>query len=484
MSVKQTAQDIYDALRDDYDGVYSERAEDFAEEHNTSRRTVSRKLKAAGLLEDLKEEIRAQKWPVPETQIDDTVANKIFHYAIHPKVLKKAKNITHLYRLIAAEFNLSPSSVIEHLQNSGFDEEIQQAYYNVDRVSFVDKYSAEVITSKALERENKSLQKQLKKYRDLSDFYLPQIQRFVEEHPPIQATPPPLRRTPNDEVYVANLLLSDIHSGSMFTEEDTMGYPAYNLEVMVKRFDRLIEKTLLLCDERSYPIDTLLIDFLGDFVDGSGIFRKQTRYTDPSVFNHVFGVVQQLQRMLTVFSQHFNKVYVRGVPGNHGRFSKEHHDKDNWDYWVYEILNTYISGLENIDFQYYYGGGMAYIIPEIPKLNNMVSHGDSIRSWNGVPYYGINRRIRQWVSFFQTPFDIVKVGHFHTPSELMADEGRCFVNGSWPGTTPHGAKDLAVAGRPTQMLLYFNEVEGYIGNTPIYLADRKEWKYNSHGILE
>jgi len=52
------------------------------------------------------------------------------------------------------------------------------------------------------------------------------------------------------------------------------------------------------------------------------------------------------------------------------------------------------------------------------RKNFLLNHGDSVKGWSGVPFYGIERHFRRLHSLYNMIIDFELMAHFHNPSTL------------------------------------------------------------------
>jgi hypothetical protein len=161
--------------------------------------------------------------------------------------------------------------------------------------------------------------------------------------------------------------------------------------------------------------------------------------------------------MFRELCEHFPQVKVLYLPGNHGRRLHQHKKpmhspQDNWDYLIGKTAEALCKNLTNMEF----------LIPDaystivnINGWNFAVSHGDGMKSWNGIPYYGIERKTRRLTALHSLGDKRIHYhvcGHFHQPSSIASLDGETIINGSWIGTDPYVYNELAGYNAPAQWL--------------------------------
>ena len=107
----------------------------------------------------------------------------------------------------------------------------------------------------------------------------------------------------------------------------------------------------------------------------------------------------------------------------------------------------------------------------IAGWNFFMEHGDKIRSWGGIPYYGMERaagRIQHLVNAIVHGY---LVGHHHDPALF----GNCMMNGNWVGSDDFSIDVLKKGNCPSQEYYEIHPHYGISNHRTIYLEDRREW---------
>jgi len=100
---------------------------------------------------------------------------------------------------------------------------------------------------------------------------------------------------------------------------------------------------------------------------------------------------------------------------------------------------------------------------EIQGKTFLVFHGDEIKSWQGIPWYGIERAIARLRELFQAKgvmFDYAALGHMHNWAELERAVGQTMVNGSLVGGSEYSIGRLFSTSPPTQALYFMHSEHG------------------------
>jgi len=314
----------------------------------------------------------------------------------------------------------------------------------------------------------------LKKRRTLFEIIGENILRAV------QAFPPP--KTPPAEKLLFNkkhepeemvLLWSDSQIGQLVDQQESGGLGAYSIDIFLERLEFLkvsLKKIFEIhLDNTPYPVFNIY--FLGDIVEGSTIFPGQERQTDMHVVEQVMFAVDKIAEFTAwVAALYPWKVKCFCVVGNHGRVGKkgEQSPLNNFDHLVYWILAEKLKNFSNVEFHI---SKSWWMLVERMKHTFLLVHGDDIRAWMGIPYYGIERsesRYQKMLGRTGEGFHYFCCGHHHQEAAIKS---RIFANGSWVGGSEFSIKTLQVAGAPSQLLFSVHPMFGVTWERNLQLQD-------------
>jgi len=267
--------------------------------------------------------------------------------------------------------------------------------------------------------------------------------------------------------------ISDIHCGKRVRFDDVGGLGQYDVDIFVRRLKKYQAHLERLLAIEKGNIKRLWIPLLGDLVDGTMIYRGQRNYLDPA-FRGVLDQVVYMEEALTdhlIFVASLVPEVIVGVAGgNHARIGMkgDSHWRDNFDYLVFDHLRRRMANAEYVKFAEPKGN---FIYWEIQGWPFYGEHGDKIRSWGGIPYYGVNRAIKEIHELVERVVAYFLTAHHHD----RASFGRCRMNGNWPGTDDFSQQTLHKGGCPSQEYYEVHPEYGISVERTIYLEKRSEW---------
>lgn len=286
----------------------------------------------------------------------------------------------------------------------------------------------------------------------------------------IPYTPYPLNVNAKEDLV---LVLSDLQIGEIVSPTITSGLGEYNISIFMERTMSYLDNLDKAINEFNHGYNRyrrcwILLN--GDIVEGRTIFKGQS-FSSETITKQVMTAVKQLSYMIGWIANHFPQVVIVATVGNHGRVAGKGEFplvEDNLDYLVYKMVETYLEHMPHIQWnipQSYFCGF------EICGYTFAMTHGDQIKSWAGIPFYGAQRHASRTVVLFKQ--DIYKeiLGHHHEPAQF----GMTIMNGNWVGTNEFSAHQLATGGLPSQKVFAVREHYGVTWSTDILLVDPDEY---------
>lgn len=315
---------------------------------------------------------------------------------------------------------------------------------------------------KTIERYDKQFVNKLLKERTDRDIVTDILKEIV---PKIDFTPKPLpERKPKNNKEIVVLNLNDIHIGR------------YPRELLQKKADYLVSSALEIVEIQrgKATIDELVINMVGDIVDGDGIFPNQPYEQKFHLMDQMFSIgLPVISGMINELSNHFKKVTLNCVYGNHGRVSKFTDPELNFDLIFYNILKLATQNNTRLNWNI---SRKWYMIAKISKFGFLLTHGHFIKTWLNIPFYGIKEKgmrwqgslsreetvmiNKEWVKIKKEYWDFIVMGHFHTSLYFRWNNWRCILGGTWLDSDDFAESVLGLDSATEQTLFAVHEKRG------------------------
>lgn len=265
-------------------------------------------------------------------------------------------------------------------------------------------------------------------------------------------------------------LFSDCHCGLKVTRAETGDIGNFNLEIFKKEVQYLLDTIVRILDYHTNKSDTLVIAFLGDMIENAIMRDNQMASIEFQITDQIMLVVEIVVDYIIALSKYFKNIKCFGVYGNHGRMTqniKGIHPKDSFDRLVYWGIKERIKGLDNISFEF---TEAQHILIDVEGWRFWLEHGDTLRGWNGLPFYGAKReidKINNMLMKFKEHANYMLCGHFHNECDFE----NIFMNGGFAGGDLFSIGKMRSSNLPTQALLGVNKKHGVVWKRPIKLVD-------------
>ncbi|MEI6446487.1 MAG: hypothetical protein WCO96_01250 [Actinomycetes bacterium] len=329
--------------------------------------------------------------------------------------------------------------------------------------------------NKALKRENSEYAKLLASQESFFNRIVDATKRPVE---PLKIKPRP--RQSGKPVRSAILPIYDMQFGQLVRESDTPGGKGtFNVDVFDERLNRYLEGTkgALRHYASSYQLNELILVYGGDQVEGDEIFGGQAWQLEldpPRQVWELAGRVETLTRDLVEFARGelgIEYVLVVCVPGNHGKVGGKRGGARpatySWDWLLFKLLEHRAS--EWVDDYIIEPAGSAFFYAAGQEFQAV--HGDQIRGWGGIPFYGLQRFDARSVRLHNRLYRYLLMGHHHQAGEIPQNTGaETIISGDWVGANNLSGL-ITAASRPQQKILYVSEKWGITSTERIYLTD-------------
>ena len=293
-------------------------------------------------------------------------------------------------------------------------------------------------------------------------------------------------------------LVSDLQTGEHTEPKETDGWGRFNYAIADARMARLSERSLRYVDiQRSgYRIDECHVFLLGDMVSGD-IHEEllRTNEVPPPVQAILAG--RLVARHVSAMAGSFPRVVAHTIGGsNHSRLTKKYQFKggtlNSYDYVAYQHAEALTTNYSNVAWKHY---ASKKPLVHIGRFGFLCAHGDHIRAWMGVPWYGMERdlgrearrRMQKIVEQLRRElpvtegFDYGIGAHWHTP--FVGPSFSYIVNGSLTGTTE---LDHTVGRHapPQQVTAMLSQKHGWFAPTAWRLDDDGEAKLMADNAMD
>ncbi len=269
-----------------------------------------------------------------------------------------------------------------------------------------------------------------------------------------------------------NLLFSDLHYGLEVKGVEVGGLTEYNTDIAKERLDYLAQTLGRILEYHPNRPHTLNISFLGDMIDNAIMRNNQYASVEMGVTEQVMEVTELIVDFLVSLSKYFPEIKCFAVYGNHGRITKNKKDSDpteSFDRLVYWAIQDRIEDMDDISFE---STKAQHMIVDIMGWRFWLEHGDTVRSWMHIPFYGAEREkknILETLGHVDETIDYILLGHHHQLAPIW-DLGT-FFNGAFPGGDTYSIGHLRKMSLPSQLLLIISEKHGITNMRPIKLVE-------------
>jgi len=271
---------------------------------------------------------------------------------------------------------------------------------------------------------------------------------------------------------------SDWHAGETVDPKQVYNYNEFNLAILAKRVERLVERSIYLSTQHTVKSDTskAVIILGGDFC--SGWIHEELVATDECTpLQAVHIVTRLLNTALSRMADVFEQLTVVCVPGNHGRLMKRPPGKlgayQAMDWLVYSLLKDQFADDDDITFHIPAEGDM--ILPVL-STRYFIAHGHElgVKGGDGIigsigPIMRGRQKAGRMSASLGRDFDIMVLGHFH--NMLWLPGNGLIVNNCLIGYSEYARAQKYVATPPSQLLWFTHPKFGAINPIEVFLED-------------
>lgn len=301
-----------------------------------------------------------------------------------------------------------------------------------------------------------------------------EIRAAMPEAAAVQYEAPPVKDSKIAHPHAHVGLVSDLHAFEVVDPVAVNGLNEYNWEIAQERMWRMRESILSFKSNRPYDIDELQLWILGDMISGS--IHEELRATNEKPVA-VQGVItgKFLAQWIETFAEHYPKITVYGVSGNHPRTDKKPSAKqvyDNFDWVAYQFIEVYLKNYIDAGTVQCHFPESGTVIADIVGLKYLLAHGDGTRTtMPGVPWGGIMRKFNSLRNEYARAdhggepvfLNGMAVGHYHECNVVKG--GVILMNGSIKGADEWALKQFGSSEPPKQILATFDRLKSRMTDT-------------------
>jgi predicted phosphodiesterase len=238
------------------------------------------------------------------------------------------------------------------------------------------------------------------------------------------------------------LLWSDLHLGVDVDSREVFN-SSFNWKIACRRIAKLCEvASSWKLEHRDETVLQLVLN--GDIIHGI-VHLSESNIKE--LTEQIWGATAILSNALNFLRQHFSKINVLCLPGNHDRVtyrSGERAVSQRWNshsHSVYMGLKIWFKDDPNVNFDIPMAGMGTYETPGGHLI--FASHGDTEPATSNVgKNFDVSRTAQALLKMqagnpFSKKVDVALFGHWHQPSMFMLQDGTmCIINGCLIGSDP------------------------------------------------
>lgn len=272
----------------------------------------------------------------------------------------------------------------------------------------------------------------------------------------------------------------DQQFGQFVRPDDTPGGRGlFSEKVFDERLARWVNAVCEIAAARAenYRIDEWIIPLGGDQVEGDEIFAGQPwqlEFGPPrQVWELSLKMDAAIREVVRFAKAEIGVPYIAiyGIPGNHGkvggRKSGARPSDYSWDWLHHMILFDRLReqpidqlAIEPAGSLFFYCAGHEF----------QAIHGDEIRGWGGIPFYGLTRFDGRSMRLHNRLYRYLLMGHHHQAATIPNGAGETLIQGDWVGA--NNLSGMMTAGsRPQQAIYFVSNKWGIDGAERVYFEE-------------
>jgi hypothetical protein len=296
----------------------------------------------------------------------------------------------------------------------------------------------------------------------------------LDPNPPRWLTPARKRKAHHATVVA---ILSDSHFDEVVNPDEIGGVNAYDRHIATVRLRRFFDGVCTISRDQmaGVHIDGAVLMLGGDLVGGD-IHEELAQSNEDTLPGTLLYWSEMIAAGIDQMADHFGKVHVPSVVGNHGRRTRKPRSKararDNFDWLLSHMVCRLFAGDDRVTFD----------IPDAPHTLVKVygttfrlEHGDGASGgsgWMGVlgPAMRRDQKVRTQSQAIDQGYDHLVIGHWHRLSWL----GNVIVNGSSKGMDEYASEKAFGFEVPQQAMWLVTPEHGITVQAPVFVAGSRK----------
>jgi len=265
-----------------------------------------------------------------------------------------------------------------------------------------------------------------------------------------------------------------LHIGEQTSPEKLYGLGDYDLKMARARVQSYVDTVIHLAVDKhqgeTFP--RLWVVMLGDMVSGT-IHADLVRNAEFGIERQITESAQLIAWALRDFAAYFPEVTFIGYSGNHGRIYKEpeYMDRaDNYDTVAYRLIKEMTRDITNIEVRI---PRSLFTIENINGHSFLFTHGDCIRAWAGISWYGKNKaraNLKELAERLGLSFEYFCLSHFHTLMNVQETYGETLFTGSSKGPCGYSVGAISAGSDPKWWFYGVDDDIGVSFRYPVQMA--------------
>lgn len=302
--------------------------------------------------------------------------------------------------------------------------------------------------------------------------------KIYEKVSAFSANPNWLTKEPSNKKHHGTwtVILSDLHLDEVVNVDEVMGMNKFNREIAEIRLSRIFNNIIKIADEwhSGISVDGLVLQWGGDLF--AGVIHDELRRTNAApILDTLDYWIDPMLQGITMLAEHFGKIFIPVVVGNHGRYDRKPIAKlrarENYEWYFAKTVARIVSErkIKGVDFNVSDSADISYMTYGYRK---MLTHGDQARGgsgWGGVmsPIMRLDDKKQKRQSAVGLPYDYIDIGHWHQLTWMP----RGMINGCMSGYDEYAFLNNFGFEEPQQGMYLMTPEHGRTFTAPIYCQD-------------